>query len=248
VSTDSLAHSPDLIPGVAPPGSAAGRRRPRGVRLSLLLDRDLAARSEAELIAQVLAGAEPAAEVVRCGQRLAELPFWQRRALGVGGLVSEHGIRPERAVRLAALWELAERWYPDDRPTVSSPRDALLLLEELRAAPTERVVVLLLDARHRPLRTEVAAVGTINASRLQARDVLVPALRGGAAALIVAHNHPSGDPAPSRSDRQVTAALREASAVVGIPMLDHVIVTRRGHFSFREAQGWEGSAEAPTGS
>jgi DNA repair protein RadC len=214
----------------------------------VLTPAELSARSEAELIAHVLGGSEPVAELRRCGVEVARLPVWRRRWLGAAGLISAHGIAPDRAVRLAALWELAERWYPDDRPTVSSPRDALLLLEELRAAPTERVVVLLLDARHRPLRTEVAAVGTINASRLQARDVLVPALRGGAAALIVAHNHPSGDPAPSRSDRQVTAALREASAVVGIPMLDHVIVTRRGHFSFREAQGWEGSAEAPTGS
>jgi len=223
---------------VAIPAASRRRRRPG---LAVLADRDLAARTEAELIAQVLAGPEPAGEVLRCTAGLARLRFWRRRSLGAAGLVSEHGVAPERAVRLAALWELAERWYPDDRPSVTSPRDALLLLDDLRTAPTERIVALLLDNRHRPLRTEVVAVGTLNSSRLRPGDVLAPALRAGAAGLIVAHNHPSGDPAPSRADRQVTTALREAAEVVGVSLLDHLILARYGHYSFREAEGWEGA-------
>lgn len=101
----------------------------------------------------------------------------------------------------------------------------------------------MLDARHRPMACETVAVGSINSSRLTPRDVLAPALRRGSAALVVAHNHPSGDPSPSHADRVVTEALRSASALVGIPMLDHVIVAARGHHSFREIEGWDaGSA------
>lgn len=227
------------VPAVSTAGRpGAGRRRAPRVQALRAFDQSLGGRSEAELIAQVLAGDEPAADLLACAVALARIPFWRRRLLGAAGLVEGHGVSRGRAVRLAALWELAERWYPDDRPTISSPRDALLVFDELRQASTERVMVLLLDARHRPLGTEVVAVGTINASRLSPRDVLAPGLRLGAAGLIVAHNHPSGDPLPSRADRQVTAALRDASSIVGIPLLDHLIVARGGHHSFREAEGW----------
>lgn len=223
----------------APLPSHRHRRSSRRGRLAVPADRDLGARTDAELIAQVLAGAEPAAEVLRCGAELAKLPFWERRSLGIAGLVRDHGVAPNRAVRLAALWELAERWYPDERPTITSPRDALLILDGLRGAPTERVDCVLLDARHRPIRVVTVAVGTINASRLQPRDVLAPALVAGAGAVILAHNHPSGDPTPSRADRQVTAALRQGADLVGIRLLDHLIVSRTGHHSFRQDEDWD---------
>ena len=227
-----------LVPlATAPAGAVPARRRARRPAV-VPLDADLGARTEAELIARVLDGPEPAAAVVRCAADLARLPFWRRRALGATGLVLEHGIPPQRAVRLAALWELAERWFPDDRPSVSSPRDALLLLDDLRACPSERIAALLLDSRHRLIRRELVAVGTVNASRLSPRDVLAPALVAGAAAVVVAHNHPSGDATPSRADRQVTAALRQAATVVGVDLLDHLILGRREHHSFREAEAW----------
>jgi DNA repair protein RadC len=199
----------------------------------------LSERTDAELIAQVLGGATPSAAVVECAVRVAGVPLWERRLLGAAGLAREHGVAPERALRLAALWELAERWLPDDRPSVTSPREAVLLLGALRSAAREEVWVLMLDARHRPLACETVAVGSINSSRLSPRDVLSPALRAGSAALVVAHNHPSGDPSPSRADRIVTEALRSAAALVGIPMLDHIIVAARGHHSFREVEGWD---------
>jgi DNA repair protein RadC len=206
-------------------------------------DEALGSRTEAELIAQVLGGSRPPAQLVECAARVAAVPAWERRVLGARGLVRHHGVGQERAQRLAALWELAERWRPDDRPSVTSPRDAVLMLGGLRAAPREEVWVLLLDARHRPISCETVAVGSINSSRLAPRDVLAPALRAGSAALVV-HNHPSGDPAPSRADRAVTEALRSAAALIGIPMLDHIIVAARAHHSFREVEGWDVVAAA----
>jgi DNA repair protein RadC len=79
--------------------------------------------------------------------------------------------------------------------------------------------------------------------RLQPRDVLVPALCANAAGLIVCHNHPSVDATPSRADRVVTAALRNAAQIVGLPLLDHIIVTDTEHFSFRSMRG---GSEAPS--
>ena len=194
---------------------------------------------EAELIARVLGGAEPAPDLRAMGTRLARIPIWERRALGAAGLTRDHGVNAQRAIRLAALWELADRWYPDDRPAIASPRDAVLLLADLRTARREEIVVLMLDARHRPIARETVAVGTVNASRLAPRDVFGPALRRDAVAVIIGHNHPSGDPSPSRADRVVTAALRGAGDLLGVPVLDHIIVTRRAHHSFRDVEGWE---------
>jgi DNA repair protein RadC len=115
----------------------------------------------------------------------------------------------------------------------------VLLLEPLRACRREHVVTLLLDARHRLTAMETVAVGTVKASRLQPRDVFAPAMRADAVAVIIGHNHPSGDPTPSRADRLVTAAVRSAAALLGIQLLDHLIVTRTAHFSFRESEGWD---------
>ncbi|MGH7722500.1 MAG: JAB domain-containing protein [Candidatus Dormibacteria bacterium] len=202
-------------------------------------DEPLCGRTDAELMACVLGGPRPSSGVLECATRMARLPLWERRTLGPAGLASKHGVAPDRALRLAALWELAERWVADDRPTITSPREAVLLLGGLRAAVQEQVWVLLLDARHRPISLETAAVGSVNSSRLTPRDVLAPALRAGSSALVVAHNHPSGDPAPSRADRLVTEALRSAALLIGIPLLDHIIVAARGHHSFREIEGWD---------
>ena len=207
-------------------------------------DNRLSNRTDAELLAHVLGGRSPSAAVAACAARVARIPLWERRVLGANGLVRHHGVTRDRAVRLAALWELVERWFPDERPAITSPREAALVLGDLRAAAREEVWVLMLDARHRPIGREVVAVGGINSSRLVPRDVLAPVLRGGAAAFVVAHNHPSGDPSPSRADRVVTEALRGAAALVGVPMLDHLIVAARGHHSFREVEGWDVAAAA----
>jgi DNA repair protein RadC len=83
------------------------------------------------------------------------------------------------------------------------------------------------------------ARGTLNAARLTPRDILVRALAVNAASVAIAHNHPAGVETPSRADRQVTAVIRDACALVGIPLLDHVIVTDTAHHSFRDAEGWE---------
>jgi DNA repair protein RadC len=228
------------VPAIGAPQRAGRPRRSVAVPSAV----ELAARTEAELIAQVLGGPEPADELLRCSAALARLPFWQRRAIGAQGLISDHGVSPSRAVRLVALWELAERWYPDDRPSVETPRDVCLLLDGLRREAAERVVAVLLDARHRLLRVETIAHGTLNASRFIPRDLLGPALAAGAAAVVLAHNHPSGDPAPSRADRRVTDVMRAACELVGVALLDHVILGGGGQYSFRHADGWGEGARA----
>ena len=94
--------------------------------------------------------------------------------------------------------------------------------------------MILLDARHRVLRSEVVSQGTLTASLVHPREVFRPALRDSAAALVLVHNHPSGDPTPSAEDREVTTRLAKAGEILGIRVLDHVVVAERGFRSLRE--------------
>ncbi len=117
----------------------------------------------------------------------------------------------------------------------------------LRDATQERFWVLLLDGRHRVLRDVMTSQGTLTASLVHPREVFRPALREGAAALVVVHNHPSGDPTPSAEDRQVTQRLVQAGHLLGIPLLDHVVVAERGWCSLREEGGWDSVNDIPLG-
>ena len=122
-----------------------------------------------------------------------------------------------------------------NRPVLTNWRQ---LLDYCRAAmahePVEELRVLYLDTRNRLIRDERQGRGTIDHTPLYTREVCRRALDLGATALIVVHNHPSGDPTPSRADIQTTLHLRDAAAPLNITLHDHVVVGRQGHFSFRE--------------
>jgi DNA repair protein RadC len=201
------------------------------------------AKSDAELVAAVLGpGAGP--ELETAVVRLAAVPFWRRRMLDPGNLVRDFNLRPGTARRLVALWDLADRWYPDERPSITSPRDVLLVAGDMRDYKREHVEVVMLDARHRLIATETVSVGTANASRLVARDIFAPALQRNAVSVVVAHNHPSGDPAPSSADRTVTQTLRNAGDILGVALMDHVIIAVDSHYSFAEHENWHTEAAA----
>lgn len=94
----------------------------------------------------------------------------------------------------------------------------------------EHFVALYLDGRHRPIAHQVVSIGTASASLVHPREVFQPAILVGACAVIVAHNHPSGDPSPSLEDREITQRLAQAGALLGISLLDSVVFTRTGEF------------------
>ena len=107
--------------------------------------------------------------------------------------------------------------------------------DRLRDYPQERFHALLLDSRHRVTREVLISQGTLTASLVHPREVFRHAVRQSAAALVLVHNHPSGDPAPSSEDRRVTERLLRAGEVLGIRVLDHVVVAEHGYYSFNEA-------------
>ena len=153
----------------------------------------------------------------------------------------ERGLPPRLLRRLLALREVVLRWQrPSDSaaPPVTSPREALLQFQDLRRDGKERFCVLLLNTRNQPLGCETVALGGLNVAALQPRDVFEPALRHNAAAVVLAHSHPSGDPTPSPEDLAVTRHLGEAGRLLGIEVLDHLVISAHRFHSLRSSGGW----------
>ena len=149
------------------------------------------------------------------------------------------GLGAATAARLAAACELGRRLQRERRerqPVLASPRAVWRHLAlELRDGQRERFLVLCLNTRNELVREVTVSVGSLNASIVHPREVFKPALACAAAGLIIAHNHPSGDPAPSREDREVTRVLGEAGRLLDVPLHDHVIIGSDSYFSFKDS-------------
>ena len=159
-------------------------------------------------------------------------------ALSVHELSEIHGIGPAKAAQIKAAIEFGRRLVsasPEERTKISSPRDVYHQIgPALRDEPREHFIALLLDTKNGLLRQVTVSVGDLSSSLVHPREVFAPAVRYSAASLIVAHNHPSGDPSPSPEDIQVTARLVEAGDLLGITLLDHIIVGDARWVSLKE--------------
>ena len=158
--------------------------------------------------------------------------------LGRDEIDRAHGIGEARAARVQAAIELGRRALsrdPAERPRFLTPGEvAAYLLPQFGNYPVERFGVLLLDTRHRLVRARILSVGSLDASVVHPREVFREAIAGGAAAVVLFHNHPSGDPTPSRDDLALTRRLMTAGDIVGIDVLDHLVLADIRYASMKE--------------
>jgi DNA repair protein RadC len=195
-----------------------------------LRDAGPAALSNAELLAIILrvGGAKQSA--------LSQANSLLARFSGLPGLRSaaflelcrEPGIGEAKAAQIKAALELGVRlssYNADDRPLVRTPDDiANLVMAEMSLLQQEHVRVMLLDAKNRLLSMQTVYVGSVHTAHVRIAELLSDAVRIRAAAIVVLHNHPSGDPTPSPADVTLTRGIFEASRLLGIDLLDHVII------------------------
>jgi DNA repair protein RadC len=155
------------------------------------------------------------------------------------------GLDPRRASALGAAVEIGRRIvstpWPQGERLCSSGEVYRALAPRLRDLRREVFLVILLDGRNRKIEELRVSEGSLSASIVHPREVFLPAVRASAAAILVAHNHPSGDPQPSREDRAVTLRLAEAGELLGIRLLDHLIVGETSYWSFAD----EGTLRSP---
>lgn len=145
------------------------------------------------------------------------------------------GVGSSRAATISASLEIAKRVFKNDSTIkIVSPEDVIKVIGHIRNKKKEHFVALYLDARHQLIKTETISIGTVDASIVHPRDVFGPALKYNAVSVIIAHNHPSGDPEPSHEDVLVTKRIVEAGRILGIEMLDHIVLSSLTHFSFKD--------------
>ncbi|PKR79123.1 hypothetical protein CEY16_05060 [Halalkalibacillus sediminis] len=148
------------------------------------------------------------------------------------------GIGEAKAVSLLAALELSKRIHAfkvSDRYVIRSPEDgANFLMEEMRNLKQEHFVCLYLDTKNQVLHRQTIFIGSLNSSIVHPREVFKEAVKRSAASVVCAHNHPSGDPAPSNEDIQVTRRLFESGKVLGIELLDHIVIGDHKFISLKE--------------
>ncbi len=147
------------------------------------------------------------------------------------------GVGLATACKLQAALRLGERAKNTQKlgPKIEKPEDVFRLLKNnLGEKKKEYFILLCLDSRHCIITEETISVGTLNASLAHPREIFLPAIKNSAASVILIHNHPSGDPAPSKKDKKLTERLRKAGEILGITVSDHIIITQNSYFSFTE--------------
>ncbi len=189
--------------------------------------------TDSELVA-VLLGPGRTATSLRVAENLAGSGAAHLASTPLKDLLRTRGVGPARAAALAAAFELGRRATAAPGPSVASPEEAWCLLADMGALRKEHFRALYLDARRRLLQTETVSIGTLTSSLVHPREVFQPAVAHSAAAVLVAHNHPSGDPEPSPEDLALTRRLRQSGEILGIEVLDHLVVGRGRFVSLKQ--------------
>ncbi len=199
----------------------------------------------------MLSDVELLALILRTGTKKINCMELCRRVLAVGGgslaglygkteaeLQKISGIGPVKAAEIICICELARRIararHSYDEPLDTAAKIAEKYMEEMRHFKEEHVLLLLLDIKCRLIKELTISIGTINQSFLRPREVFVQALKYEAVNFILLHNHPSGDPSPSKSDMIITDKIIEVARLIGIPLVDHIIIGDCCYISFRE--------------
>jgi DNA repair protein RadC len=197
-----------------------------------------AALSSRELVALVLGTGSARASAFDTASRLLEGGIRGLAQRSLADLETEHGLGRAKATRVLAALELGARLASEGgagQPQLRTPADsARYLLPRYSARPVETFGLLALDIRHRLKREAVVSVGCLTSSLVHPREVFQEAVLARAAALVLFHNHPSGDPEPSAEDVGLTRRLASAGTLMGIEVLDHLVLGAGRYVSFRD--------------
>ena len=201
--------------------------------------------TDAELIAILLrTGTAEKSAIDIASEMTADGGLYKRLAgiTRLNELTNIKGLGQAKAATVLAALEIGRRIAsakPIEKIHLSCPLDvADFLMPRLRYAAKEQFVVILLNNKNKVIGTEVVSEGSLSSSIVHPREVFTPAILHHAAAIMVAHNHPSGDPKPSIEDEEVTRLLLRSGKVLGIPMIDHVIIGDGNYYSFLENEAF----------
>jgi DNA repair protein RadC len=200
-----------------------------------LRERGASALTDQELVAAILGRGIQGVDIVTMSRDVARLIRKHKENLSVEHLTSVPGMGLAKAAQILSAFELARRYLLKETVKIKGAKDVLPLLADIAGKQQEYFVCISLNGANEVIEKRIVTIGLVNSSQIHPREVFADVIADRAAAVIFAHNHPSGNHKPSDVDIKTHKQLTEAGKILGLRILDHIIVTKKGYFSFQES-------------
>jgi DNA repair protein RadC len=200
-----------------------------------LKERGASALTDEELVAAILGRGVEGQSLVTISKSVAKLIRKHKEGLSVEHLTAVRGMGLAKAAQILSAFELARRHLIKDTVKITGAQDVMPLLADIVDKKQEHFVCISLNGAHEVIEKRIVTIGLVDRSQVHPREVYADVISDRAAAVIFAHNHPSGDLKPSNNDLKIHEQLTEAGKILGLRILDHIIVTKKGYYSFQEA-------------
>lgn len=200
-----------------------------------LREKGASALTDEELVAAILGMGTSGIDVRTIARQVSGLILEHKAGLTLDHLLAVPGMGLAKAAQILSAFELARRHLLKDADKITVPQDVLPLVADISGKQQEYFVCISLNGANEVIEKRVVTIGLLDKSQVHPREVFADVIADRAASVIFAHNHPSGDLHPSDADLKAHAQLAEAANILGLRILDHVIVTRKGYYSFQEA-------------
>ena len=200
-----------------------------------LRDKGASVLTDEELVTAILGMGTAGVDVRTIARQVAGLIREHKAGLTLDHLQVVPGMGLAKGAQILSAFELARRHLLKDTVKITVAQDILPIVADIAGKQQEYFVCISLNGANEVIEKRVVTIGLLDKSPVHPREVFADVIADRAAAVIFAHNHPSGDLQPSEADRRTHKQLTEAAKILGLRVLDHVIVTKKGHFSFQEA-------------
>jgi DNA repair protein RadC len=200
-----------------------------------LREKGASALTDEELVTAILGMGTAGVDVRTIARQVAGLIREHKDNLKLDHLLDVPGMGLAKAAQILSAFELARRHLLKDTVKITVAQDVLPLVADIAGKQQEYFVCISLNGANEVIEKRVVTIGLLDKSPVHPREVFADVIADRAAAVIFVHNHPSGELQPSEADLRMHEQLTEAGKILGLRVLDHVIVTRKGHFSFQEA-------------
>ena len=190
--------------------------------------------SDQELLAIILGRGTHKHDVMSLSRRIIAIIDRQGVDITAADLLDVEGIGPAKATLIAASFEFVRRRVRPEGVHIKHPTDVLPLIQHYADRKQEHFIVVSLNGAHEVMSTRVVTIGLVDQSHVHPREVFSDPITERASAIVLAHNHPSGQLVPSPEDLDVTHRIKVAGDILGIEVLDHVLFTHKGFYSFAE--------------
>ncbi len=201
-----------------------------------LREKGPSALTDEELVAAILGMGTAGVDVRTIARQVLSLIREHKEQLTLDHLLEVPGMGLAKAAQILSAFELARRYLLKDTVKITSAKDVVPLVTDIAGKQQEYFVCISLNGANEVIEKRVVTIGLLNKNPVHPREVFADVISARAASVILAHNHPSGELQPSEADLRLHDQLTEAGKILGLRILDHVIVTRKGYFSFQEAR------------